>query len=202
MRGVLFAVLLGGGVAFAEVEGDLLQRWFELQRGVETVQGEFVQTRKLPALKIPLRSEGRMWMRRDGFFRWESGKPVKVVVIGTPGGVEIFEVERGQRRLAREGDAGDFSLRGFPAFLGRGEFEKEFEILKVWESGGLVRVAVRPRGGKAREFLRSAEWGFDAASGRVDFFEFAAKDGSVFRMDFRNVELNGALPDGLFRFED
>jgi outer membrane lipoprotein-sorting protein len=50
--------------------------------------------------------------------------------------------------------------------------------------------------------LRSAEWGFDAASGRVDFFEFAAKDGSVFRMDFRNVELNGALPDGLFRFED
>jgi len=82
---VLLALVLatGSGVAKEVVPAAkvALDKWIAGQAGMESLQATFVQERKLRAVRRPLVSNGRMWWRKDGGFRWEVGDPPKVVTI-------------------------------------------------------------------------------------------------------------------------
>lgn len=51
-----------------------LEKWLAFQRGIRTIEADFVQIRELRTLRGGLRSEGKVWIdRKQWRFRWQTG---------------------------------------------------------------------------------------------------------------------------------
>jgi outer membrane lipoprotein-sorting protein len=197
---------LRGVVMAAPMEPmDALGRWLDAQSGIVSVEATFVQTRELPALRMPLRSEGRVWLAKGGLFRWEVGNPASVVVLRTPEGAWIGWPRRRAFQSVDAGRSGDhpwIEALEFPGGMGRDEFHRRFEILGASiDEAGVCRLELLPRDPQARAFLKSMALRFVVDGGRVVDFEVRLKDGSALRNEFREVRLNGPVDRGIFRID-
>lgn len=192
-------------VAAPEESMEVLESWIEAQAGLRSVEAAFVQTRELPALRVPLRSEGRLWMVRGGCFRWEVGNPPGLVVLRTPEGVWVAWPRRREFQQIDHAEADGAEWRGaleFPGGLGVDEFRRRFEVLGVsTEEAGICRIDLLPREAKAREYVNSMRLKFAVDGGAVVEFEIRLRNGAVLRNEFREVRMNGPVDMEVFRME-
>lgn len=192
-------------VALPEDPEGVLGRWVESQADLKSVEAEFVQTRELPALRVPLKTDGRLWMAKGGFFRWQTGDPAGVVLLRTMDEAWLAWPRRRefQRIDAQGGDTGEWlAALEFPGGMGREEFRRRFEVLGVAiDPAGICRVELLPKEARAREFVRSMALRFVVDGGAVLDFEIRLKDGSALRTEFRNVRVNQPVDWGVFRID-
>ncbi len=185
--------------------GNVLERWIESQARLESVEAGFVQTRELPALRVPLRSEGRLWMVRGGYFRWQIGDPAGVVVLQTPEGVWLAWPRRREFQKVDPAEAEGAEWRGaleFPGGLGVEEFHRRFDVLGVAvEDDGICRVEMLPREARARGFVKALVLKFVVEGGAVVEFEIRLSNGGTIRNEFRQAIVNGSVDMGVFRIE-
>lgn len=183
----------------------MLEGWIKSQAQLESVKAEFVQSRELPALRVPLRSEGRLWMVRGGYFRWEVGDPAGVVVLRTPRGVWLAWPRRREFQKIDPAEVDVAEWRGaleFPGGLGVEEFHRRFEVLAVSiDSDGICHVDLLPREARAREFVKSMELRFAVDGGAVAGFEIRLQNGAVLRNEFQSVRVDEPVDMGVFRIE-
>ncbi len=54
----------------------ILEKLGSMREDIRTLQADFVEERMIPALEIPLKYEGKIYYRNDGFFFMEYSKPI------------------------------------------------------------------------------------------------------------------------------
>ncbi len=206
------------GVAMAEPlpQGRAaLEKWMQTSAKVRTVQADFEQVRMLATVRKPLTRPGKLWMERDGAFRWQVGEvPGMIVLRNKAGDVEVLDTKKKERRLwsatalADEGQAGGgqgfamlTALQDVPNLA---EFEKRFEIKAAErdaKSASVWRFDLSLKDRKASQFVRLIQLTVDVEKGALLSLVMQMRDGSTLATNIRTYRLNEDLDSEVFRVD-
>jgi len=181
-------------------------QWFEVQTNTQSWSADFVQTRRLKVLNLPLRSTGKVWVARDEF-RWELGQPVQTIVLRQPDQLLIIyprlkRVEKYPLDAVPSGPMKD-ALALLDATLprDRATMEKNFRLLSATETNSILQMTLQPRSESARKFIQEIVIGFHTNNFTIATTEMKFADGSSLRNDFTNVVVNQPIPPGEFQMK-
>ncbi len=199
MRALLILLSL---VSLARAELDLkpLQTWIGKQKTLQSLDTDFVQERKLPSLKKPVTTPGRMRMVRPGKLRWELGKPVKTLAVSDGTTMTLLDVakKRGKRIDTSSPEARQFTLLSEEAFRDLAGFQEAFELVESRMSGTIYQLTVRP---KDRSLRKHVTWMFldiDTRSHELRALDLELEDKSRIRTVFSNARINAKVDPAIF----
>ncbi|MFM8715662.1 MAG: LolA family protein [Spartobacteria bacterium] len=197
---LLFIVWLALPVR-AEVTDAILRDWIAKQSSIRSLRADFLQTRRLPALRIPLKKAGTVWFGADGRFRWQVGNPVEMLVVKSPNEFLVIEPKKSlARRLSASSPASRvFQELPVPFAVSLEEFSRRFEVLSLENNAGRIDLLLRPKDPRLAEGMKSLRICFEASSGAVSHFEMAFRDGSEVSTEFTLIERNPKLAPELFQ---
>lgn len=200
LRLLLPFALLSMAANGAEIDTRPLEAWLRRQSTMSSLDADFVQERKLPALKKPVSVAGRLRMQRPGKLLWELGDPVKTLAVSDGTTMTLVDVEknRGRRIDADSPRARQFTLLSDEAFRDLDGFGKTFELVEASVTNGIYQLTVRP---KERRMRSQVPWLFldiDLRSHQLRALEFELEDKSRIRTIFTRTRINAKLDGSLF----
>jgi outer membrane lipoprotein-sorting protein len=165
---------------------EVFRDWIAAQQRVSDLRVEFRMTKTLPTLKESVRSVGRFWSYVDGRFRWETGKPVRSVLVFDGITLQAWEASDNQWRKL---DPHSSSMRLWMDFLGGRKLTesgllRDFQIAGLTEMKSLTRVILEPKSPRTRRNLKQIELQFDTAEPRLVQLLVRQGDGGSQTMDF------------------
>jgi outer membrane lipoprotein-sorting protein len=187
----------------AEDTETILREWIAKQAAIRSLRADFIQTRRLPALRIPLKKSGSVWFGTEGRFRWQVGDPAELLVLKSPNDFLVIEPKKS---LARRFTASSSAARAMqelplPIAISLAEFQRRFEVVSLKNDGARIDLRLTPKDPRLAEGLKSLRILFDPASGAVDLFEMTFRDGSEVSTEFTRIERNPTLPAELFQHD-
>ena len=201
----LFALLTLALAAIAPLQAEVdtapLAAWLERQSEIRSVQADFIQERKLPALKKPVETPGTLSLSRPGKLRWELGKPVKTIAVSDGETMTLVDLAKNEARTlpADSPRAKQFTFLADGSFGGSLEgFTRAFELVESRVTNGIYQLTVRP---KNRSLRDRAPWMFldiDPKRDELRAFEVQLEDGSRIRTIFTRSRFNVAIPEDRF----
>ncbi len=199
---LLFALLLAAPIR-AEDTQTILRDWISKQAAIRSLRADFIQTRRLPALRIPLKKSGTVWFGTEGRFRWQVGDPAELLVLKSPNDFLVIEPKKS---LARRFTASSAAARAMqelpmPIAISLDEFQRRFEVVSLKEDGARMDLRLTPKDPRLAEGLKSLRILFDPATGAVSLFEMTFRDGSEVSTEFTRIERNPTLPTELFQHD-
>lgn len=197
---IALVLLALASLARADIDLKPLQTWIGRQQGLKTLDTEFVQERKLPALKNPVSTPGRMRMVRPGKLIWELGNPVKTIAVSDGKTMTLLETDkkRGKRIDTDSTQARQFTLLSDQAFHDLEGFQQTFELVESRVTNGIYQLTVRP---KDRTLRNQVPWMFldiDLKSYELRALDIELEDKSRIRTIFTNPKINGKIDDAVF----
>ena len=207
---VLFAasvLIVRSSVAGDPPDLSPLKRWLTRQSEVRTVQADFIQTRSFHALRDPLASPGHLWFSAPQSFRWELGVPAKTVVLRR--GDTAYVIQPMKKRaehlstdeLGKHDASNPLPVMTFPMAKSFDDFDRQFVVLAISQTGTRCHVELQPRDPQAGKFLAGLSLDFDTENGDLLSFEAKTRDGSSMRNEFNNVRLNAKIDPHVFDFD-
>jgi outer membrane lipoprotein-sorting protein len=199
---LLFLLLLASPVHAEDTE-KILREWISKQAAIRSLRADFIQTRRLPALRIPLKKSGTVWFGTEGRFRWQVGDPAELLVLKSPNDFLVIEPKKS---LARRFTASSAAARAMqelpmPIAISLDEFQRRFEVVSLKDNGGRMDLRLTPKDPRLAEGLKSLRILFDPVSGAVALFEMTFRDGSEVSTEFIRIERNPTLPAELFQHD-
>jgi outer membrane lipoprotein-sorting protein len=199
----LLVLLLLASPVHAEDTEKILSDWISKQAAIRSLRADFIQTRRLPALRIPLKKSGTVWFGTEGRFRWQVGDPADLLVLKSPNDFLVIEPKKS---LARRFTASSAAARAMqelpmPIAISLDEFQRRFEVVSLKDDGGRMDLRLTPKDPRLAEGLKSLRILFDPVSGSVSLFEMTFRDGSEVSTEFTRIERNPALPAELFQHD-
>jgi outer membrane lipoprotein-sorting protein len=199
---LLFLLLLAAPIRAEDTQA-ILSDWISKQAAIRSLRADFIQTRRLPALRIPLRKSGTVWFGTEGRFRWQVGDPAELLVLKSPNDFLVIEPKKS---LARRFSASSAAARAMqelpmPIAISLAEFQRRFEVVSLKEDGGRIELRLTTKDPRLAEGLKSLRILFDPASGAVSLFEMTFRDGSEVSIEFTRIERNPTLPAELFQHD-
>ena len=189
-------------VSLAAAEPDLkpLEKWIGRQKTLRSLDADFVQERKLPSLKKPVSTPGRMRMVRPGKLRWELGNPVKTLAVSDGKTMTLLDVakKRGKTIDAGSQEARQFTLLSDDAFRDLAGFRRAFELVESRMSGPIYQLTVRP---KDKGMRKRVPWLFldiDTRSHELRALDLELDDKSRIRTVFSNTKVNARVDPAVF----
>lgn len=184
-----------------------IDSWLARQETVRTWSADFVQTRKLQSLTVPLTAQGRVWFAAPDRFRWELGTPPRTIVVRQPDQMSVIypllkRVERyplTQEQGGQWGSALALLEAGFPR--SRADLESKFRLVSETPQADLLRVRLEPKAPSARKLIPRIDLVLSILDNSLQATELEFPDGSTMRNDFSNAKVNPAIDEGLFRSE-
>jgi outer membrane lipoprotein-sorting protein len=177
------------------------------QKSIDTLSADFTQTRSLKTLRVPLISNGKLWIRSREYFRWELGSPPKTIVLGTPTETTVikpFKKEVLKSQLSSSHGSLDsseaFGIMSLPGNGNFDDFQKEIKVLGIKTSGTRCHVEFVPRSTELARGLAAITLEFDSETGQWISLEFLTRDGSSIHTDFTNICINPKLDPSLFDY--
>ena len=175
--------LMSGDKLMADREGDaerVIRRWLSTNAGVEALEVEFTQIRKLTSLKSMIRQDGILWMDRRGGtrFRWQTGIPPRTIVTRVKDELLVMRPRSLQYEKAPAGESKNsmaILAGGFPRNWE--EFEQKYDLLGVKSQDGTSRINVQPKGQLARG-VRVLTFVTRSAKGVLQSIDLTLRDGS------------------------
>ena len=197
MRSLLLSIFL---IASAHAQDAVLKSWLEHQSKVTSLDATFTQERKLPALKKPVVTPGRISFQRPDKIRWQLGEPTQTLAVSD--GVTLTMIEEADKTArqipADSPRAARFTALTGSAFADPDAFNKAFEIIEKRVVLGIHQYTLKP---KDRKIRSQVPWMFidiDPGKNELRAFELELKDKSRLRTVFKNPKFNQKLPDDLF----
>jgi outer membrane lipoprotein carrier protein len=190
----LFFLLLGAALAqgaSAKAEAPI-DRLHDFLKGLNTLSSQFQQVTLSPDGQHMVKSEGMLYIKRPGKFRWVYEKPVPQVIIADGSRVWLHDLELDQ--ISNESE--DKALQGTPAELlaGNAPIESEFKIMP-WNGGnGLQWVELQPKA-KDTQIVK-IRIGF--LGDKLDTLLMQDTFGQLTRFTFNDTKRNPVLKDDLF----
>jgi len=199
MRALLILLSL---VSLARAELDLkpLETWIGKQKTLQSLDTDFVQERKLPSLKKPAVTPGRMRMVRPGKLCWELGKPVKTFAVSDGTSMTLLDVakKRGKRIDASSPEARQFTLLSEEAFRDLAGFQQAFELVESRMSGTIYQLTVRPKDKSLRKHVSWMFLDIDTRSQELRALDLELEDKSRIRTVFSNAKINAKVDPAIF----
>jgi outer membrane lipoprotein-sorting protein len=187
----------------AEDTDAILRDWISKQAGIRTLRADFIQTRRLPALRIPLKKSGTVWFGDEGRFRWQVGDPVELLVLKSPDDFLVIEPKKSRARRLSASAATARAMQDFPMPLAVSfeEFQRRFEVISLGNNAGTMDLRLRPKDPRLAEGMKSLRIRFDPATGAVSLFEMTFRDGGEISTEFTHLERNPRIPAELFQHD-
>jgi outer membrane lipoprotein-sorting protein len=200
---LLFFLLLLAAPLLAEDTQTILRDWISKQAAIRSLRADFIQTRRLPALRIPLRKSGTVWFGTEGRFRWQVGDPAELLVLKSPNDFLVIEPKKSFARRFTASSAAARAMQELPMpiAISLDEFQRRFEVLSLMDDGGRIDLRLTPKDPRFAEGLKSLRILFDRVSGAVSLFEMTFRDGSEVSTEFTRIERNPTLPAELFQHD-
>ena len=180
-----------------------LEAWLNRQATFRTMEVAFVQERRLPSLKQPVSTPGKLAFAKPGRVRWQLGDPVDALVLAD--GAMITMVDYGEKTARRipadSPQAARFGMLTGHGFQSVENFHEMFEVAAHRVESGIHQYTLRL---KERKIRAEVPWVFldiDPASHDLRAMELEARDGSRIRTVFQKPRLNVNLPAALFEVD-
>ena len=185
----------------AEDTEKILREWIAKQAAIRSLRADFIQTRRLPALRIPLKKSGTVWFGTEGRFRWQVGDPAELLVVKSPNDFLVIEPKKSiARRLSASSAASRvFEKLPMPFAVSLDEFQRRFEVVSLENNAGQIDLLLRPKDPRLAEGMKSLRIRFDSSTGTVSLFEMVFRDGSEVSTEFTLIEQNPKLAPDLFQ---
>lgn len=204
MRTLLGFLLLLSLAHSAEVDTAPLRDWLIRQTNIKTLQADFIQERKLAALKNPVSTPGTMTLVKGGSMRWDLGKPTKTTAISDGTTIQLIDLEKKRARTmdADSSRAKAFTLLGDSALNGGMDgFQKVFELVEAKVTSGIYQLTTRPRDRSLRKQMPWVFFDIDPTKKELRALEVQLEDKSRIRTIFTKTRFNEPLPKAAFEFD-
>ena len=197
---LLLALLISISVARAGLDLKPLEAWIGKQKSLQSLDAEFVQERKLPSLKKPITTPGRMRMVRPGKLLWELGTPVKTMAVSDGATMTLLDVtkKRGKKIEAGSPEAKQFTLLSDESFRDLASFQQAFELVESRQSDGIYQLTVRPKDKAMRKHVSWMFMDIDTRTQELRALDLEMDDKTRIRTVFSNAKINPKLDSALF----
>lgn len=197
---VLLALLVLLSPLQAELDLKPLERWIAAQKGLRSLDADFVQERKLPSLKKPITTPGRMRMVRPGKLRWELGDPVKTLAVSDGTTVTLLDLakKRGKRIGADSPEARQFTLLSDGSFRDLAGFQQAFELVESRISDGIYQLTVRPKDQAMRKHVAWMFLDIDPRTQELRALALELDDKTRIRTVFSKAKFNAKVDPAIF----
>lgn len=197
---LLLALLISISVARAELDLKPLEAWIGKQKSLQSLDAEFVQERKLPSLKKPITTPGRMRMVRPGKLLWELGTPVKTMAVSDGATMTLLDVtkKRGMKIEAGSPEAKQFTLLSDESFRDLASFQQAFELVESRLSDGIYQLTVRPKDKAMRKHVSWMFMDIDTRTHELRALDLEMDDKTRIRTVFSNAKINPKIDPALF----
>lgn len=185
----------------ALADDPVLDAWLERQSGIQSLEVSFTQERKLPSLKEPVTTPGKLSFAKPGLVRWELGDPPATIAISDGSQFTLIDMaSKTARRVAVDSpQAARFSMLTGKGFQTPEDFRQVFEVVESRVDNGVHQFTLKP---KDRRIRGQVPWVFlsiDPASRDLRAMEMELQDKSRIRTLFAKPKLNGKLPPSTFQ---
>jgi len=192
----------------------IVRQWIETGAKVKALEIDFVQERKLKALRMPLTKPGKIWFQRPESFRWQINEPPTIIAVRKTGGdLRVVDTKEKTLRVwpatelaaeAANGKGHGFAMAGagFPASLET--FEQMFEINSAKETStpGVWDVRLDLRDRKAGIFVKEIVFTIQPDDGSLKKFDIFMRDGSIMTTRVLTAKKNPAIPSAVFQLDE
>lgn len=179
----------------------VLHAWLKKQATILTLDATFTQERKLPALKVPTSTRGRLTFKKPDLFRWQLGEPAETLAISD--GITLFLLqikENSARQIPADSpQASRFSLLSGKAFQSISSFDQAFEVTAWRVESGIHQYTLKP---KDRRLQGQVPWIFldiEPTKNTLTALEMILQDKSRVRTIFDRPKINHSIAPGLFK---
>lgn len=188
-------------LARAELDIKPLETWIGKQKDLQSLDADFVQERKLPSLKKPVTTPGRMRMVRPGKLCWELGNPVKTLAVSDGATMTLLDVakKRGKTIDSSAPEARQFTLLSEEAFRDLAGFQQAFELVESRMSGTIYQLTVRPKDKSLRKHVAWMFLDIDTRSQELRALDLELEDKSRIRTVFSNAKINAKVDPAIFK---
>jgi outer membrane lipoprotein-sorting protein len=178
--------------------------WLAAQTNIQTWSADFVQTRVLKSLTVPLKATGHVWFQAPNRFRWELGHPAQTIAVRAPNELLIFypRLKRVERFPLTGEQTGQWRQAlalletGFPRSAA--QLEEQYNIVSQTVNGQICTLVLQPKAAAARRIMPQIKIDFDTKDSSLRATELQFADGSTMRNDFQNIELNPKIDENRF----
>lgn len=179
----------------------VLHAWLKKQSSILSLDVPFTQQRKLPALKIPTSTPGRLTFKKPDQFRWQLGEPAETLAISDGTTLTLIQKkEKTARQIPADSpQAARFSLLSGKAFESIKAFNRAFEIAGYRVTQGIYQYTLKP---KERALGSQVPWIFidiTADGNTLAALEMELKDKSRIRTIFGQSRINKEADPTLFQ---
>ncbi len=186
--------------ATVRADNAVLEAWLKRQASIESLESAFTQERKLPSLKEPVTTPGKLTFARPGRVRWQLGEPAATLALsdGTTLTLIDYSAKTARRIAADSPQAARFSLLTGKAFQTAADFHGMFEVTAHRIESGIHQYTLKP---KERRMRSQVPWVFldiDPAKNELRAMEMELQDKSRIRTLFHNPRFNTKPAAGLF----
>lgn len=205
----------GAALAASPEEARLaLTRWLEAGQRIKSVQASFDQLRQLKSVRRPLKREGKLWMNKQGGFRWQIGAgPDLLVQRAGDGSLWVLDGRDKKARVwskealeaqEKQGKGQGFAMIQAMQTVGLAEFEEQFKIRggepdeaqsDVWSFDlGL-------KDNKAALFVIKVTLSGNIKDGSLRSLTLHMRDGSSMTTAVTSYQLNATIPASVFKVD-
>jgi outer membrane lipoprotein carrier protein len=197
---ILLVMLALTSLVRADLDTKPLESWLTRQKDLKSLDAAFTQERKLPSLKNPVESPGRLRMMRPGKLLWELGDPVKTMAVSDGKSMTLVQVDkkRGKRIDTQSGEAKQFTMLSDEAFHDLASFEKTFELKESSVTDGIYQLTVRPLDPAIRTHVPWMFLDIDLKTWELRAMEIQLEDKSRIRTIFTKTKINATLDPAIF----
>lgn len=188
-------------LAIARADNAPLDAWLNRQPSITTLDVEFTQERRLPALKNPTTTPGRLSFSKPGKVRWQLGDPFETLAISD--GVNLTLIDAASKTARRTGvdssQAVRFSLLSGKSFGSPADFYQAFEVVESRAIAGVHQYTVKSKDRRTRNQMPWIFLEIDPSKNELRVLEFELQDKSRLRTVFRKPRFNAKLDESLFK---
>ncbi|MES2920826.1 MAG: outer membrane lipoprotein carrier protein LolA [Verrucomicrobiota bacterium] len=188
-------------LATARADNAALDAWLKRQVSITTLDAGFVQERKLPALKNPVTTPGRLSFSKPDKVRWQLGEPIETLAISD--GTTLTLIETATKTARQTGvdspQAARFSLLSGRAFQSAESFYQAFEVIGSRVESGIHQYTLKARDRRVRAQIPWIFIDIDPEKNELRAMEMELQDKSRLRTVFQNPRFNPKLDDALFK---
>lgn len=188
-------------LATARADNGPLDAWLKRQATITSLDADFTQERKLPALKNPVVTKGRICFVKPDKVRWQLGDPFETLAVSDGNTLTLLDAaaKTARRTGVDSPQAARFSLLSGKAFDSVESFQRTFEIIEARVTSGIHQYTLKAKDRKVRSQIPWIFLDIDPQKNELRAMEMELQDKSRLRTVFENVKFNRKLEDTLFK---
>lgn len=178
------------------------QKLTTVTAGINTIESDFAQEKKLSILSNTLVSKGHFCFRRENNIRWEYLQPYKYLIIISRDKIYIKE-EKDQKQYDIQSNRMFQEMNRFISGCIQGDILKNDKEYKIgyFEDSRYYFVTLVPVSEKMRQMLNEIQIWFDRSDLTVSRIRMMESGGDYTRIDFVNKKQNTDIPVEKFSFK-